>query len=979
MMKRFLGALLVSTVLVFNALPAAAQLSELKTDDLRLLYFDGTQGFLAPHVARCFQNSLEFHKELWGWQPSQPITVILVDLSDRGNASAGAVPRNLLMLQVAPLSFVYEIVSANERMNWLMNHELVHIMAADQAADTDLTWRKFFRGKVQPISEQPGTIFYAFLTSPRDAAPRWYHEGIAVFIETWMAGGIGRAQGAWDEMVFRSMVRDGSHFYSPLGLVSEGTKIDFQVEVNSYLYGTRFMSYLAFEYGPEKLVEWISRHDDSKRHYEIQFEHVYGVPLNDAWQDWIEWEHEFQRGNLETIRQYPTTPVVDISDRALGSVSQAFIDRDRNEIYAAFNYPGAVAHLGSISVETGEVEKIIDIKDPVIYTVTSVAYDDESKKIFYTTDNLEYRDLRVVDPKTGDSEVLLKDARVGDLAFNPEDRSIWGIRHFNGFASLVRIPYPYSEWKLIHTWDYGNVIYDLDISPDGSMLSTSIGQINGNHTLQVMSTEALMAGDISPLEKVEFGTTIPSNFVFSTSGEYLYGSTYFTGASNIFRYELATDKIEAVSNTETGLFRPIPLEDDRLIVFRYTGEGFVPGFIDAEPLEDIAAITFLGNEIVKKSPLVKEWEVGSPADVNLDELGSQKGEYHSFRNIGIESIYPVIEGYRDYGAVGFRLNLSDSFLLNRINFTATYTPNQSLPSDERLHLQLDYKRYDWDVALKLNNADFYDLFGPTKRGLKGYSAEVGWKRTLLHDKPRELVFEIDGTAFGGLEQVPGFQNISSPYSKLFSARALLHDSNVRSSLGHVDDEKGYSWELVAAANYVNEDLIPIFRGSFDVGFALPIRNSSIWLRSDAGYASGDSDNPFANFYFGGFGNNWVDDGTINRYREWYSFPGVELNEIGGQTFVKGLLEWQLPPLRFENVGWSSFYVTWARTSLFATGLVTNLDDDVLRTDVANVGAQIDLRFTVLSRYPMTISIGIARAFLKHGETSDELMFSLKIL
>ena len=43
-------------------------------------------------------------------------------------------------------------------------------------------------------------------------------------------------------MVFRSMVRDDSHFFDPLGLVSEGTKIDFQVEVNSYLYGTRFVS-----------------------------------------------------------------------------------------------------------------------------------------------------------------------------------------------------------------------------------------------------------------------------------------------------------------------------------------------------------------------------------------------------------------------------------------------------------------------------------------------------------------------------------------------------------------------------------------------------------------------------------------------------------------------------------------------------------------------------------------------------------------
>ena len=68
-----------------------------------------------------------------------------------------------------------------------------------------------------------------------------------------MAGGLGRAQGGYDEMVFRSMVRDNAPFYDPLGLVSEGTKIDFQVEVNSYLYGTRFMTWLARRYSPEQV------------------------------------------------------------------------------------------------------------------------------------------------------------------------------------------------------------------------------------------------------------------------------------------------------------------------------------------------------------------------------------------------------------------------------------------------------------------------------------------------------------------------------------------------------------------------------------------------------------------------------------------------------------------------------------------------------------------------------------------------------
>ncbi len=123
----------------------------------------------------------------------------------------------------------------------------------------DAFWRHFFHGKPMPIQEHPESILYNFLATPRNNMPRWYLEGSAVFFETWMSGGLGRAQGGYDEMVWRAKVRDNDKFYSPLGLESEGIAVDFQVGVNDYLYGTRFFSYLALKYGPEKVVDWLRR------------------------------------------------------------------------------------------------------------------------------------------------------------------------------------------------------------------------------------------------------------------------------------------------------------------------------------------------------------------------------------------------------------------------------------------------------------------------------------------------------------------------------------------------------------------------------------------------------------------------------------------------------------------------------------------------------------------------------------------------
>ena len=183
---------------------AHAQLATVETPQVRLVYFDGTESYLVPHVARAFLNALAVRARACSATTlDEPITVLLADFSDAGNAGAGSVPRNLMAIQIAPLNFAFETIAANERMTTLMNHELVHVVDDGSAAGRDRVFRRLFGGKVTPIAEHPESILYCYLTAPRVAAPRWYHEGIAVFVDTWMAGGLGRAQGGYDEMVFR--------------------------------------------------------------------------------------------------------------------------------------------------------------------------------------------------------------------------------------------------------------------------------------------------------------------------------------------------------------------------------------------------------------------------------------------------------------------------------------------------------------------------------------------------------------------------------------------------------------------------------------------------------------------------------------------------------------------------------------------------------------------------------------------------------
>ena len=151
------------------------------------------------------------------------------------------------------------------------------------------------------------------------------------------------------------------------------------------------------------------------------------------------------------------------------------------------------------------------------------------------------------------------------------------------------------------------------------------------------------------------------------------------------------------------------------------------------------------------------------------------------------------------------------------------------------------------------------------------------------------------------------------------------------------------------------------------------------MRTAGGFSPRDRALPFANFFFGGFGNNYVDSGDEKRYRHFESFPGAELNEIGGRNFAKGTFEWNLPPWRFRRLGTPGVYATWLRPALFATGLSTNIDSDTARRTAVSLGGQFDIRFTALSNQDMTLSFGCAVALEDGYRPRREAMISLKVL
>jgi hypothetical protein len=661
-------------------------------------------------------------------------------------------------------------------------------------------------------------------------------------------------------------------------------------------------------------------------------------------------------------------------------MSRGFVDHKTNSLIAAFRYPGTIGFIGRMDLATGRLTKLQEIKGMMLYKVTSVAFDEQARTAYYTEDNYAFRDLLALNVDTGKKRMLLKDARIGDLVVNPADKSIWGIRHENGLATIVRIPPPYAGFNQVHTFKYGQIPFDLDISPDGKLLSASFGEINGTQTVRVWKLDEL-GPDADPVEvaRLALPPSTPEGFVFAPDGKTMYGTSYYTGVSNIFRFDIATQKFDAVSNASTGFFRPLPQPDGSLIAYEFSGRGLQPVRLQPKVQDDLGTIEFLGTKVVNTRPELKSWGVGSPAKIDLDSMIIARGKYRGAQRMKLAAMYPIVEGYKGAVSPGYFFHFEDPLQFNQVNASFSISPFGHMRDRDRFHARVQYKTLNWDLQYKHNGADFYDLFGPVERSRRGDSFLVKYDKTQVYDPPRQLDWFASAAAYFGLENLPSAQNIPSP-KDIGSFEVGAKYTNTRKALGGVDHEKGIAWRALADLDWDMRGgkAFPKIYGGIDYGVPLPMPNSSAWVYASGGLGWGDRLHPLAAYYFGAFRNNYVDERPEKRYREMESFPGFEIDEIAARRFAKVTGEVNLPPVRFAEVGTPAFYLSYLRPAVFAGAMATEAPDGAGHR-YYDVGAQLDLNFTIALRLPMVFSVGAASGWADGHYRKTEWLASLKIM
>lgn len=1000
--------LLVSGRLLPQTIYQYTQRDSVGNKGATLTFFSKSLSQYIPHIVRQYEAGKALHAPVWGLGKDelQPPFIMLTDWEDDGNGGASPLPVNTIMIGMAPVNMSYYVTPNTERYSHLFRHEYTHIVMTDRPTAKDAAWRRLLGTKVVVNNQYPLTALWSYLTVPRWYAPRWYHEGIACGMETWLAGGLGRSLGGYDEMYFRTIVHDNERMSTVVGIESEGTTKDFQLGTNAYLYGTRFVNYLCLTYGYDRLIEFYNRTEGTSAFFATQFKKVYGRHLRDVWNEWQQYEREHQQQNLALIGQYPLTDVTRLNTtmKSYGSASPLVVDDSLQVAYTAVNYPGDFAHIERIDLRTGKRKKLTRIDGVMLYQTAYLTLDRRRQRLIWTDRNAALRGLCTLDLNTG-KRTHEKFRRMSNVVYDNANDCMYGLVSHEGVTYLVRNSADLKDMNVIYTFKFGVSVTDLDVSHDGTRLLMNIIGTRGQNSLIMFNVEDLENANFKYTTIYEQDDSNLTQFRFAEDDRSVVGCSYYTGVSNIWQIPLTTPSpsgegrggASLLSNVETGLFAPYLTKDSTIYAFEFTRDGMMPVKFRHKVLEDCNAIELLGQKVYDKNPQLKQLnKITSPWGGRggaFSEIYDSIKVYKPLREMQFRGAYPDISGFCDVKAwnrvtpvLGYNIALSDPLGLNALDVTVGISPWSNNAWKNKFHASLNWRYWNWTLTAAWNKTNFYDLFGPTQRSRKGYSVGIGYEYANQLQLPFSWSWGFNVNAYGDMDVLPLFQNVEvdKGIRSMQTLYAHIQASKMNNTLGAVMPERGYLFDLEAYTYLAGGRLFPSLTATYDCGTNLPfMRNTSGWLYLAAGQSFGDADSSLGNTYFGGFQNNYIDNGSVFRYRQVSAMPGTEINAIKAHSFLKATAELNLQPLRFRNVGLLCLYPTFAQLSFFATDLAANPWGKHGFNNYVNVGTQLNVEVVLFNYMKTTWSIGYAHIFNQSSsglpKHSGEWLFSLKLL
>ncbi|MGD8642013.1 MAG: hypothetical protein PVG89_15360, partial [Gammaproteobacteria bacterium] len=611
----------------------------LHTEHFEVHYHNGEEQ-LANKAAAIAEQAHQRVTNFFQWQPKQRTQLVLVDRMDFSNAFAIPIPRNTMHIFVSPPDDANDIDNYHDWLELVITHEYTHIVHVDKVAGTAKAGRNVFGRQI---------LFF-----PNALQPTWVLEGIATYVESQLAPGIGRGHNTSFRSLMRLEVKSG---IKPLRQVNQPV-VSWPAGSTRYLYGVYFFNFLMDTYGEQKVQEWVSNYSDNLIPFMLNSNarRVFKKDLDTLWSEFTEYlNKEFQ----PQIRQIENEGIVDGKQvtqfgyltgypRAAPNGDLYFVKQDWLSKPALMvlpkgqESPREVAEVYSgrfdLHPQRGALVAQIDLVDNVNY----------------------FSDLHQIDINSGEMTQLTKGQRYKHAVWSPDGDNIIAVQVSSGRSSLDLLT---AQGDLVETlWqsDGEDIVSDLDWSPDGTQLIASVWRPETRWNLELFNIADGTWQKITDTIAIEFDPR------FIDNGQTVIYSADYDGVFNVYRMTLATGQVEKLTNvTGSALSASYSETDNGVYYMGQHPQGTDVYFI---PQQQFAAKTINLDDHpgdIADSP-------GERSTNNMTVATTEPAPYSALGKIRPTAWFPYIEISEDRSEWGANIFGADPLNWHQYNLTAVY-------------------------------------------------------------------------------------------------------------------------------------------------------------------------------------------------------------------------------------------------------------------------------------------------------------------
>jgi hypothetical protein len=476
--------------------------------------------------------------------------VNLMDTTDFGNGFTTEFPYPGITLYLADLSDDLNPYKYDDYLRYVFLHEYTHALHLDIAEGGPSLLRAIF-GR---------TLF------PNSIEPVFMIEGLATYMEShYTNAGRGRDP-RWEMMMRMDVLEDNIKSIDQAAVDT----VHWPDGHLRYVYGVYFLQYLADRYGEDKLITLAHIYGNYLFAYGIDgaFSALYQGNLNALWEDWLDYardQYQKQKAALGKL----TVP--DLLTHTGYRNLQPKWGNDSRSVYYLQNNADNYPQIRKIDTVTGKQEKVfeglVDNEDFAVAGHDQILF---SKADIYKNFYL-YRDLYLLDGKTGSLRQLTKGLRASDPAPAPDGKSLLFIRNEKGNRFLCELGDKITGLGLTAEAHYFSPAY----SPDGKQILAARRLANGEQRIVLLDRAASRETQVTGFYRVSSEAVSEADPVFSADGKYIFFDADYTGIVNLYAYHLPSHRLFRITNMIGGALMPdISPDGKKLAYVSYSSKGY---------------------------------------------------------------------------------------------------------------------------------------------------------------------------------------------------------------------------------------------------------------------------------------------------------------------------------------------------------------------------------------------------------------------